>query len=356
MTDLRSFEIPRMEPKGLDRRGFVKVVTHGGRRRRPRRHGRRADRRGRRRRHQALGDLAALPGVHRLHRVAAAHVAPRHRRADPRPHLARLPRDAVRRRRPPGRGRRSRPRWQTNAGKYICVVEGAIPTKDDGIYCKIGGRTAVEIVNEVAEQGRRDHRHRLLRVVGRHPVRRPEPDRRHRRAEVLKGKTVVTIPGCPANPYNFLGTVLQFVDARHAAGARREGPADVRLRPHDPRALPAARALRRRPLRRRSSATRGTARATASTSSAARARRRTRTARSCTSARSTDAWPIGLGHPCFGCTEQKIAFRVPLHDTVDIERPTPPDTYPPIHAEQGKVSAVATGVAGLVGGAALGAG
>ena len=37
-------------------------------------------------------------------------------------------------------------------------------------------------------------------------------------------------------------------------------------------------------------------------------------------------------------------------------RPTPPDTYPPIHAQQGHVSAVATGVAGLVGGALLGAG
>ncbi|MBP9147005.1 MAG: hydrogenase 2 small subunit, partial [Thermoanaerobaculia bacterium] len=67
------------------------------------------------------------------------------------------------------------------------------------------------------------------------------------------------------------------------------------------------------------------------------------------------AWPIGLGHPCFGCTEQALAFRVPLHDTVPIDRPTPPDTYPPIHAEQGKVSPVATGVAGLVGGAVVGA-
>ena len=42
--------------------------------------------------------------------------------------------------------------------------------------------------------------------------------------------------------------------------------------------------------------------------------------------------------------------------TVEIERPTPPDTYPPIHAEQGGVSAVATGVAGLAVGALLGAG
>ena len=56
------------------------------------------------------------------------------------------------------------------------------------------------------------------------------------------------------------------------------------------------------------------------------------------------AWPIGIGHPCVGCTEQQLAFRVPIHTTVDIERPTPPDTYPPIAAPGGKVGAVATGV------------
>ena len=27
---------------------------------------------------------------------------------------------------------------------------------------------------------------------------------------MLKGKTVVTLPGCPANPYIFLGTALQY--------------------------------------------------------------------------------------------------------------------------------------------------
>ena len=44
-----------------------------------------------------------------------------------------------------------------------------------------------------------------------------------------------------------------------------------------------------------------------------------------------------------------------LNDTVEIERPTPPDTYPPIAAPQGKVGAVATGLTGLVVGGALGA-
>ncbi|NIP79842.1 MAG: hydrogenase 2 small subunit, partial [Gemmatimonadetes bacterium] len=30
---------------------------------------------------------------------------------------------------------------EENAGEYVLVVEGAIPTKDGGIYCKIAGQT-----------------------------------------------------------------------------------------------------------------------------------------------------------------------------------------------------------------------
>jgi hydrogenase small subunit len=35
---------------------------------------------------------------------------------------------------------------KANKGKYVLVVEGAIPTKDNGIYCKIGGKTAIELL------------------------------------------------------------------------------------------------------------------------------------------------------------------------------------------------------------------
>ncbi len=69
-----------------------------------------------------------------------------------------------------------------------------------------------------------------------------------------------------------------------------------------------------------------------------------------------DAWPIGLGHPCFGCTEKNIGFTMPMHATVQIYRPTPPDTYPPINAEQGRISPVATGLAGAIVGALAGGG
>jgi hydrogenase small subunit len=39
-----------------------------------------------------------------------------------------------------------------NAGKYVLVVEGAIPTKDDGIYYEMGGRPGVQVLREVAAQ------------------------------------------------------------------------------------------------------------------------------------------------------------------------------------------------------------
>ena len=90
-------------------------------------------------------------------------------------------------------------------------------------------------------------RHRLLRLLGRHAVDGPQPDRCGGVAEVL-GKTVLTIPGCPPNPYNFLVTVVYFLTFGKLP-AIDKWPPEVRLRPPDPRELRAPRAFRRRPLR-----------------------------------------------------------------------------------------------------------
>ena len=69
-----------------------------------------------------------------------------------------------------------------------------------------------------------------------------------------------------------------------------------------------------------------------------------------------DAWPIGIGHPCVGCTEQGVVFTQAIHDTVDIKRALPPDAYPPVWAEHKGISPIATGVAGAIGGALIGGG
>jgi hydrogenase small subunit len=244
---------------------------------------------------------------------------------------------------------------EKNKGKYVCIIEGAIPTKENGIYCKIGGKTAMALATEVAE-----HAGAIIAIGscaswGGVPSADPNPTGATGAPMVLKGKTVVTIPGCPANPYNLLGTVLQFV----ALGTLPD--LDDKGRPkwaygrtiheHCPRRahFDAGRFAQqfgdeghRQGYCLYKLGCKGPAtHANCSTLSFGEV---------------IDAWPIGLGHPCFGCTEQPLAFRVALHDTVAIDRPTPPDTYPGIASPQGHVSTVAAGVAGLAVGALVGAG
>ncbi len=244
---------------------------------------------------------------------------------------------------------------QDNAGKYVCVIEGAIPTKDNGIYCQIGGRTALDIVHEVADKAGAIIAIGSCASWGGVPSADPNPTGATGAPAVLKGKTVVTIPGCPANPYNFLGTVLQYATFGTLPALDEKGRPKFAygrtIHEHCPRRphFDAGRFAQqfgdeghRLGYCLYKLGCKGPA-----------------TYANCSVqhfGEVDDAWPIGIGHPCYGCTEQAFAFRAALHQTIDIERPAPPDTYAPIHAPEGRVSPVATGVAGLVGGALLGAG
>ena len=242
-----------------------------------------------------------------------------------------------------------------NAGKYVLVVEGAIPTKDNGIYCKVGGRTALEIVHEVAEKAGAIVAIGSCASWGGVASADPNPTGATGIPAILKGKTVVTIPGCPANPYNLRGTVLQFATFGTLPKLDDKGRPEFAyastIHEHCPRRphFDAGRFAQkygdeghRLGYCLYKIGCKGPA-----------------THANCSVqhfGEVDDAWPIGIGHPCYGCTEQALAFRVPLHTTVDIERPVPPDTYAPIHATQGRVSPIATGVAGVIGGALVGAG
>ena len=164
---------------------------------------------------------------------------------------------------------------------------------------------------------------------------------------------IVTIPGCPANPYNFLGTVLQFV----TTGAL---PAlDDKLRPK----FAYGRTIHEHcPRRAHFDAGRFALKYGDEGHRLGYCLYRLGCKGPSTHANCSvqhfneipDAWPIGIGHPCFGCTEEELGFTAPLHSTVEIQRPTPPDTYPPVEGEPGAVSAVASGLAGAIVGAIAG--
>jgi hydrogenase small subunit len=242
-----------------------------------------------------------------------------------------------------------------NAGKYVCIVEGSIPTREDGIYCQVGGRTAIDIVNEVAGQAGAIIAIGSCASWGGVQSSGPNPTGATGVPMVLKGKTVVTLPGCPANPYNLLGTVLQYVTLGTLPALDQLGRPlfayGRTIHEHCPRrphfdAGRFARAFGDEGHRQGwclyALGCKGPA-----------------THANCSTqhfGEMVDAWPIGIGHPCFGCTEKEVGFTVPLHATTEIVRPASPDTYPPVHPTRAGVSAVATGVGGLVAGSLLAAG
>jgi hydrogenase small subunit len=244
---------------------------------------------------------------------------------------------------------------KSQEGKFICVVEGAIPTKDGGIYCQVGGRTAVDILNDAASKAGAIIAIGSCASWGGIPSADPNPTGATGAPMILKGKTVVTIPGCPANPYNFLGVVLQYATLGTLPKLDELGRPlfayGRTIHEHCPRRahFDAGRFAN-------SFGDEGHRQGYCLYKLGCKGPMTHANCSTLAFGEVVDCWPIGIGHPCVGCTEQAIAFRIPMHTTVAIERPVPPDTYPPIHAEQGGISPVATAVAGVIGGALLGAG
>lgn len=242
-----------------------------------------------------------------------------------------------------------------NAGKFIFVVEGALPTKENGIYMQIGQKTGLDIVKHVAASAGAIVAIGSCASWGGVPSAEPNPTGASGVNQIIQGRAVVTLPGCPANPYILLGTLLQFV----ALGKLPE--LDELGRPK----FAYGRVIHEHcPRRAHFDAGRfaeefGDEGHRLGYCLYKLGCKGPSTHASCSVLQFcevVDAWPIGLGHPCFGCTEKDVAFRVPMLKPAEIVRPTPPATYAPVTAPVGVVSPIATGVAGLVGGALVGAG
>ena len=99
---------------------------------------------------------------------------------------------------------------QKYAGKYILVVEGSIPTAGEG-YCTIGGRSALDLLNEAAAGAAAVIATGNCATFGGLPKAQPNPTGARGVWEIIKDKPVINIPGCPAIPEVFTGTVLEYL-------------------------------------------------------------------------------------------------------------------------------------------------
>ncbi len=96
-------------------------------------------------------------------------------------------------------------------GGYLVVVEGSIPTKDNGIHCTIGGRTALDIATEVCKKAVATITVGACAFYGGWPSAVPNPTGAVGVKDAVPGITLLNLPGCPPNPVNITATVVHYL-------------------------------------------------------------------------------------------------------------------------------------------------
>lgn len=243
-----------------------------------------------------------------------------------------------------------------NFGKFVLVVEGSIPTKEQGRYMELAGRPALDVLRDIGPKSAAVVAMGSCAAWGGVPSADPNPTGARGVDSIITEKPVVNIPGCPTNPYNLLAVVLEYATMNRLPALdefnRPKFAFDRHVHDHCPRRahFDAGRFARefgdeghregwclyklgcKGPVTHAACSTRHFNEV-------------------------PDVWPIGIGAPCVGCTEKSVAFRVPIFETVDIHAATPPEALPLINTRVGTVGTVAAAMAGAIaggiGGAAL---
>ncbi len=243
-----------------------------------------------------------------------------------------------------------------NKGKYLLVVEGAIPTRDNGIYCKVGNQTAIELTKECAADAAAVIAIGSCASWGGMPATDPNPTGAAGVQKIID-KPVVTIPGCPPNPYNFLATVVHFLTFGSLPATDPLG-----------RPLFAYSRLVHEHCERRAHFDAGRFALEFGDEGHRRGYclyklgcKGPETYANCPTILFGDAgsgtWPVGCGHPCIGCSEEGVGFTKPIHMLAKVKNVEPPAGYPGVAEAQGEgMSLGAAAVLAAVAGAAAGAG
>ncbi len=96
-------------------------------------------------------------------------------------------------------------------GKYIVVVEGAIPTADGGVYCTIGGRTALDIAQQVCGSAAAIIAVGACAWDGGLVRSGPNPTGALGLQGAVPGLNVVNLPGCPHNSANMAAVLVHYL-------------------------------------------------------------------------------------------------------------------------------------------------
>ena len=244
---------------------------------------------------------------------------------------------------------------EDNAGKYVLVCEGSIPTNHDGLFLELAGKPGVKVLQEAAANAAAVIAMGSCASWGGVPSADPNPTGAMGVDSIIMGKPIVNLPGCPPNPYNLLAVVLEYVTMGKLPALdelnRPKFAYDRLIHDNCPRRahFDAGRFA---------------------TSFGDEGHRKgwclyklgckgPVTHAACATRHFNEipgVWPIGVGAPCVGCTEKEVVWRLATFQTVPVHQATPPDTYPPVYSGYGTVRAGAAALVGAIAGAVGGAG
>jgi len=98
------------------------------------------------------------------------------------------------------------------AGEYIAVVEGAIPMADGGVYCTIGGKSAIEIAKHVCGNAAANIAVGACAWDGGLVRSNPNPTGALGLQEAVPGlKNLINLGGCPHNPANTAAVLVHYL-------------------------------------------------------------------------------------------------------------------------------------------------
>ena len=96
-------------------------------------------------------------------------------------------------------------------GKYLLIVDGSIPTKDNGVYSTIAGRTNIELLKEVAAGAAAVVAVGSCASFGGLPFAKPNPTGAVPVSELVKDKPIINVSGCPPIPVVITGVLAHYL-------------------------------------------------------------------------------------------------------------------------------------------------
>jgi hydrogenase small subunit len=96
-------------------------------------------------------------------------------------------------------------------GEYILCVEGSVPVAADGVYCMIGGKTSMQILDEAAAGAKAIIAWGSCASNGCVQSAKPNPTQATPIHKLIKGKPIIKVPGCPPIGEVMAGVIVHLL-------------------------------------------------------------------------------------------------------------------------------------------------